>query len=205
MYPIYFDAVLKSEGGKITEYGEACISHKENKINFKSDFVPLFKLGEKVEIIRTLGEKEFEVFSGEVYLSSRNLLQITSVDEQLISQARQLFAVNANIPATFVVSPGKSSMFNTKKAELVTGTIRYVSQDVFKISAMQYIGEGHYLYLDVEQPVVLRKTLLFVEQRHLFTRQASICICRLISQPLNERKELAEYLEKLSELSEESE
>ena len=197
MYPIYFDALLKAEDQKILELGEACISPDENKITFKSDFVPLFKLDERVNIIRVLGEKQFEVFEGLVYLSSRNLLQITSVDEQLLQGARRLFDVNAQIPVTLTVSPEQSPNFSVKKAEQVSATVRFVSDTVVKLATMQYVGEGHYLYLYAEQPVSLKKTFLRVEERHLLSKRAAICICSVVSQPEGEKEALRQYLEQL--------
>ena len=71
-----FPAVLKTPDGEILEYGKAFVSPDQQGITFKNDFVPLFKMGTPLVIVRTQGDIETQRFSGEVYLSAQNLLQI---------------------------------------------------------------------------------------------------------------------------------
>lgn len=198
MYPIYFSALFKAEDGIITEPGEACVSRTENKVTFKSDFVPLVKLDTTVEIVRVLGDKELERFVGRVYLSSRNLLQIVGVDEGVMSAARELFDINTYLPAYFTLSPNKSPSFHPRKAELVAGTIRYLSMDRVKISAMPFIGEGQYLMVECEAPLELKSTVLRVEKRELLGRKAAILICSIATIPQQEAAALESYVDLLN-------
>lgn len=198
MYPIYFSALLKADDGIITEPGEACVSRTENKVTFKSDFVPLVKLDTTVEIVRVLGETELERFVGRVYLSSRNLLQIVGVDEQVMADARGLFDINTYLPAYFTLSPNKSPNFHTRKAELIAGTIRYLSMDTVKISAMPFIGEGQYLMVECEAPLELKAMVLRVDKRELLGRKAAILICSITSIPQQEEASLHSYVTELN-------
>lgn len=194
MFPIYFSAILRAEDGKVLELGEACVSRTENKVTFKSEFVPLVKLDITAEITRVLGDKELERFVGRVYLSSRNLLQIVGVEDEVIAQARRLFDINTYLPAYFALSPNNSPNFNTRKAELIAGTIRYLSMDTVKVSAMPYIGVGQYLMVECETPLELRATVLRVEQRELLGRKAAILICSIAVLPTGEEAALRNYV-----------
>lgn len=198
MFPIYFTARLQAEGGRIMEIGEACVSKTENKVTFKSEFVPLVKLASIVEIVRVLGATEFEHFVGKVYLSSRTLLQIVSVDEAVISQVRELFDINTYLPAYFALSPNNSPSFNTRKAELIAGTIRYLSMDTVKVSAMPYIGEGQYLMVESDPPLELHTTVLRVDKRILLGRRAAILICGIAVLPPQEEQRLQSYVTQLA-------
>lgn len=202
MYPVYFSALLNGEDGRLLEIGEACISRIENKVTFKNEFVPLLKLDTVVEIVRVLGNRQLERFRGRVYLSSRNLLQIIEVDPAIIAKARCLFDINTYMPAYFALSQNKSPSVNLKKAEVVSGTIRYLSMDTIKISVLPYVGEGQYLQVDCGAPLELKSTLLQVRQRELLGRKAAILICDLVSIPPAESKRLQACVDLLSKLEE---
>ena len=195
MYPIYFSATLKTEDDQVLELGQACVSDTEPSVDFTSDFVPLMKLGVTARIIRTLGAKELEVFEGQVYLSSRQLLRIVSVPESVMEQARRLFSVNENLSTELYLAPGKSPNFNPQKAERITGSIRYVSSTVIKIHAMEFVGEGQYLMFSAEGPgIVLDKMTVRVRERVLLMRNAAILICEMISPSPENRAALEAYL-----------
>ncbi|MEG0752613.1 MAG: hypothetical protein RR461_02175 [Angelakisella sp.] len=196
--PMYFSALLKAENGKVMEVGMACISKTENKVTFKSEFVPLVKLGTVVEIVRILGATELERFVGQVYLSSRNLLQIVGVGDAVMEGARKLFDINTYLPAYLALSPNNSPNFSSRKAELIGGTIRYLSMDTVKLSAMPYIGEGQYLMVESEPPLELHSTVLRVEKRELLGRKAAILICSIVVLPKQDEKALHSYVTLLS-------
>lgn len=61
---------------------KAFVSPDQQGITFKNDFVPLFKMGTPLVIVRTQGDIETQRFSGEVYLSAQNLLQIVAVTDE---------------------------------------------------------------------------------------------------------------------------
>lgn len=195
MYPIYFSAVLKTEDGQLLEIGQACVSDTENSVDFTSDFVPLLKLGETARITRTLGSKELESFVGQVYLSSRKLLRIVSVENAVMESARRLFSVNENLPTELYLAPGRSTNFNLQKAERVNGAVRFISSDVIKLHAMEFIGEGQYVMFSAEGPgIELDKMMVRVKERVLLMRNAAILICEMISPTSANRSALEAYL-----------
>lgn len=202
IYPIYFSALLKSQEGRLMEVGEACLSRTENKVTFKNEFVPLVKLDTMVEVVRVLGNKQLERFQGRVYLSSRNLLQIVDVNEKIITDARSVFDINTYHPAVFTLSPNDSPRFNPKKAEVIDGTIRYLSKDVIKLSVLPFVAEGQYLTVECEPPPELKKAVLRVERRELLGRQAALLICSVVSIPTAEEESLAACWDVLSKLAE---
>lgn len=198
MYPIYFPAALKTEDGKLLEKGSACISEGRFTVDFINEFVPLLKLDTPVQIVRMLGDQPLNCFVGNVYLSSRNLLQIVSVDETALREAWRLFAINTQISASFALSPNHSPHINYKKAEKIDGSIRYISADTIKISAMQYIAEGEYLMIAIEEPIVLKKLVVQVTERVLIGRNAALLLCKIVSMHRSDEKVLADYAELLA-------
>lgn len=202
MYPVYFSALLNTEDGRLLEIGEACLSRTENKVTFRNEFVPLVKLDTIVEVVRVLGNRQLERFRGRVYLSSRKLLQIVEVDHRLIESARKLFDINTYIPATLALGTGQSANINLKKADIVAGTIRYLSMDVIKLSVLPYVGEGQYLQLECEAPLSMRRTVLKVERRELLGRSAAILLCSIVSIPDEELAALRACVDVLNKLEE---
>lgn len=200
MYPVYFSALLKTEDGRLLETGEACLSRTENKVTFRNEFVPLVKLDTTVEVVRVLGNRQLERFRGRVYLSSRKLLQIVEVDPQLILDVRKLFDINTYMPATLALGNDQSPNINLKKADIVAGTVRYLSMDVIKLSVLPYVGEGQYLQLDCEPPLGLHRTVLRVERRELLGRSAAILLCSIVSIPDDELAALRACVDVLSKL-----
>lgn len=94
-----FPAVLKTPDGEILEYGKAFVSPDQQGITFKNDFVPLFKMGTPLVIVRTQGDIETQRFSGEVYLSAQNLLQIVAVTDEVLPGAAVAFLYDTCLPA----------------------------------------------------------------------------------------------------------
>lgn len=187
MNPIYFPATLKMGDGQFLEYGQAFLSQDKNGVvNFTGDFVPLIRIGETVNIVRTLGEREMEKFSGQVYLSSRRLLQVVGVQGPSLREAHRMFDVNANLSADiFVVKPPK---FLIEKGEKISGSVRFVSPDTIKICTMEFVDEGAHLALSAEgMSLLLDDMLVQVTERILLMRNSAVLVCRVLaSSPENE-------------------
>lgn len=180
MNPIYFTSTLKSEDGQILEYGQAFLSQdKEGTVNFTGDFVPLIRIGETVCISRTLGEREMERFTGQVYLSSRRLLQVVGVSSPALAEAHRIFDTNANLAADiYHVSPPH---FNMQKGEKLSGFVRFVSPDILKICTMDFVDEGAYLALSAEgMSLLLDDILVQVAKRELIMRNSAVLICKVL-------------------------
>lgn len=187
MNPIYFPATLKLGDGQFLEYGQAFLSQdKDGVVNFTGDFVPLIRIGETVNIVRTLGEREMERFVGQVYLSSRRLLQVVGVQGAALREAHRMFDSNANLSADiFVVKPPH---FNMQKGEKISGFVRFVSPDIIKICTMEFVDEGAHLALSAEgMSLLLDDMLVQVKERILLMRNSAVLICDVLSSsPENE-------------------
>ena len=94
-----FPATLKTPEGEILEYGRAFISPDQQGITFKNDFVPLFKMGTPLGSVRTRGDIETQRFSGTVYLSAQNLLQIVAVTDEVLPGAASAFLYDTCLAA----------------------------------------------------------------------------------------------------------
>ena len=79
-----FPARLKSPAGEVLAEGEAQLSRVARTVTFRSDFVPLYPPGTPLEILRLLDDQEIHRFFGKVYLSDRQLLRLTGVDDELL-------------------------------------------------------------------------------------------------------------------------
>lgn len=95
-----FPAVLKTPEGKVLEYGTACASIREGSIDFKSEFVPLFKMGTPLQVVRTKDEVETQVFSGESYLSTEKLLRLVSVRDEVLPGAVSAYMYDVELSGT---------------------------------------------------------------------------------------------------------
>lgn len=201
MNSIEFSALLESKSNGILEEGQAYIEH-DGSVTFTADFVPLFKLGDTATIIRTLGDKQFEHFSGKVYLSSRNLLKIVGVERELIDDALELFDSNVIYPAEFYVAPGSSARFNIQKAQKISGFLRYISPETVRICTMEYISPGQHLLFSLnDSGLSVEKMLVKVVDRMLLMRSAAILQCVPVSLSKNNLTAITNCL-RLNELRE---
>ena len=181
MNSIEFSALLESKANGICEEGQAYLEH-DNSVTFTSDFVPLIKLGSHAAIIRTLGDKQFERFSGRVYLSSRNLLKIVDVEHEIIEQAMQIFDSNIICPAEFYIAPGSSPRFNIQRAQSISGFLRYISPETVRICTMEYVQPGQHLLFTInESGLAVEKMFVKITDRMLLMRSAAVLQCKPVS------------------------
>lgn len=195
MNPLSFTANLCTEDGQLIETGEARVSDTENAVDFTGEFVPLLKLGVTVQIVRVLGSSQFERFIGKVYLSSRKLLKIVEVDEQLVKKARSYFSVNENLPVTLLLAPEKPARFNPQKATRISGVVRGIYSDTIKITSIDFIPDGQHMMLSVEsEPITLDSVMLCVRERVLMRRSAAILLCDIESASDESRRAISDFL-----------
>ncbi|MFV0498298.1 MAG: hypothetical protein ACK5L0_09075 [Candidatus Fimivivens sp.] len=160
--------------------------------------MPLFKLGSAVTVIRVVGEKRWERFLGKVYLSSRKLLRIVDVDNEVIDAALEMFESNAVFPTEFLVAPGATTRFNRQKAQAVSGFVRYVSPRYVKICTMEFVEEGAYLVFSLEESSLpVDKMLVRIKERILLMRSAALLLCEVVSLNMRNGVVIAGYLDDL--------
>ncbi len=179
------------------EPGQAYIS-RDNSVTFTSDFVPLVKLGSEATVIRVIGEKRLERFTGKVYLSSRKLLRLVDVDSATIGPALEMFESNVVFPAEFLIAPGATTRFNAQKAQAVSGFVRYISPQLVKICTMEFVDKDEYLMFSLEETgLSVEKMLVRIKERILLMRSAALLLCEVVSLSMGNGVAIADFLEDL--------
>ncbi len=79
-----FPALLGLQQGETLAKGQASVGRQPPSISFHSDFVPLYPIGTPLEILRTAEGKPIHRFWGTVYLSSKSLMRLVSVQDELL-------------------------------------------------------------------------------------------------------------------------
>lgn len=115
MFPSNCKAILKTLDDSIIEYGQVTVSLKEKYAEFSSQFVPLLKIGTEAKIICIEGNTSTHIISGEVYLSSKNLLRLISIKCTLIPGAENVLETPAFLRAKIYKPVMKKSIFSKNK------------------------------------------------------------------------------------------
>ena len=100
---IEFTAYLKSESGEILARGEGVVNVAERFVTFTSDFVPLYHIGTSMEVVRVFKGLEVHRFFGKIYLSSKRLMRIVDIDDELLPGSEYCYSTDIEFPA--VVQP----------------------------------------------------------------------------------------------------
>ncbi len=177
MQPIFFSALLKSGDGQLLETGTASMS-ADGSIIFKNEFVPLMRMGTPIQVVRLLGEEEVQTFEGQVYLSSKSLLKMTTADPQAVRAALRLFEVNASATAKLTLKDSHEPAY--RAGDIIDGSVYYLSPQCIKLLSMEQIEVGHQLMLELESPLRIKRLPLEVEQRVPLGRMATGYLCRIV-------------------------
>lgn len=160
-YP--FPARLRSADGRVEEFGRASLAAAGHSVDFIADFVPLLPLGAPAVIEWIQGDRVLASFSGQVYLSSKNLLRLVEVDADLWQQAHLIFATNTRLPATAAPWGKKDGGFAAEICYLSTKAITLATAEAFEAGTrLALCCEVDFLTLcdlelQVNQCVVLRR------------------------------------------------
>lgn len=88
---VWFPALLKSVEGEVLACGAANVIPETGDINFRSDFVPLFPMGEVLMIVRLDEDNEIANYTGKVYISNRKLMRLVSVGREIVAGENYVF------------------------------------------------------------------------------------------------------------------
>ena len=169
-----FPAVLKTLDDKIVEYGAASVIVEEQSIEFKSQFVPLFKMGTPLKIVYIEKDIEIQVFIGEVYLSSQQFLKLISLKDEVLPGASFAIThtVNMQGKAVGMVLPPeeKTKYFSFKPKPHVVPikqtfpiSIHSISMSQIKFTCNVNLITENLIELDVLAPLRLKKITAQVE------------------------------------------
>lgn len=169
-----FSAALKTQSGKLLEYGVCEFSPDEKEIIFTADFVPLLKLGEKVCAVRIFGGEEKQRFNGKVYTSSEKLMRITlenSPKKSTNEQWRFLFNTSVKARVQSIDEPLKGSY---------PAVVYSISENTVKFNCENCFSKKEWLrvYTDGE----IKITDLKAEVESIIRLEKGVCchICKII-------------------------
>ncbi len=169
-----FPAVLKTTEDRALEYGTGCASVAEGRVDFKGEFVPLFKMGTRVRIVRVKDQVETQSFTGEVYLSSEKMLRIVAVRDEVLPGAASAYLYDVEMPGTAegLVAPPKAPRrlfrFGRQEEEAPTAQVfpvlvHAISMNQVKFTCDLPLDQGQELRLTTQGPVELTALPLRVE------------------------------------------
>lgn len=181
-----FPAKLYTAEGMLAANGEAFVSLERQCIEFRSDFVPLYPLGTPMTIYRLHEKKQIHEFCGKVYLSSKKLMRLVSVQDTLHPGAEELYHCDVNISASlnraFEVERRNLLPFLSSKLSLVEEeyeirilalTTTRFEFEVIDTNLASSLPEscfeiGHTFHLCVNDPFPFSEAEIVIEQQFLF-------------------------------------
>jgi len=203
-----FPAVLKTVEDKVLEYGTACACIREGSIDFKNEFVPLFKMGTRLKIVRVHDEVETHSFTGEVYLSSEKMLRLVSVTDEVLPGAASayLYDVAMEGRASAMLPPkAQRRLFRFgRQEELPSLQVFPISVYAISMSQLRFtcevpLPQGQRLTVNIPEPVHFEDLPIQVELPVDFGEGATGSYrCRILDLPGENRFRLGDYLRELS-------
>lgn len=199
-----FPARLKSPAGEVLAEGEAQLSREARTITFRSDFVPLYPIGTPLEVFRLSGEAEAHRFFGKVYLSDRQLLRLTDLDDELLPGSELVYC--GGLPYTGCVlpdpapQPPKKSFFTFRQAPPARPVPVPVaipemtdSQLVILYDSEDILSPGQQFLLTFDPPFQLPQVRIELVRSGLFA-EAQPRLCRFVDLKETDRKNLRKLL-----------
>lgn len=182
-----FDAVLKTLAGKTLEVGRGQFDPENHSVDFECDFIPLFAMGTRLQILRLYEDIEVHRFTGEVYFSSAGRLRLVSVQDEVLPDAAMIFLYYVDLAGTAqtTVQAEHRGLFGKK---LVEETVEFPVK-VRALSSREVMFHTDLsVELDPEQPVTvtvapgpeLPRLPMVVKQAIVFGQEANCYRCRLL-------------------------
>lgn len=200
-----FPAVLKTVDNKELEFGNITVSREDRSVDFTNNFVPLCKLGDHMKIVRLQDDVEVISYTGEVYLSSQNVLRIVDVTEEFLSGAYTalLYEVNliGQVEAEIMETPPKKkfSLFHKKPAPIHATfpvNIHALSMQYICFTTEQTLQKEQNIYLDLENPALSHVQLKVEQSVNMGQEQNTYkCAVRLID--AGSKNNLIDYIKTL--------
>lgn len=205
-----FPAVLKTPDGRVLEYGTAKASIQEGSVDFQSEFVPLFKMGTPLVVVRMKDKVETQVFTGESYLSTEKMLRLVSVRDEVLPGAASAYSYEVELAgqAHALIQPKvhrRLFSFGAKEEAIPAWQEFPVSVYSLSLTQMKFtcqlpLTQGQRLTLvTAGEPPLLREVPLEVELPVTFGEgETSSYRCRILDLPGENRDRLEGLLRRLS-------
>ncbi len=117
-----FEANLKIASGEVVSNGFATVNLQKREINFASDYVPIYKPGSPMEIVRVFQGDEIHKFFGKVSISNRKMLRLANVNDLLLEGSEQFYSNNIQLKATTTISRVQHQNWLKKFLRLLANT-----------------------------------------------------------------------------------
>lgn len=190
-----FDAVLRTPAGQIIETGRGQYSAANNSVDFEGNFVPLYAMGTRLEIVRIYDGVMVHRFAGEVYLSSADMLRLVGVQAEVLPEAALVFLCNVSFPGTARMKSKLEKRFlfasHTVEKEIsfpVKAHALSVREIKFNTDLSVELDPGQKLSLYLEGDLGIPCLPVEVRQAIVFGQEANSYRCRIL--PLGPEEEI---------------
>ena len=197
MQPISFAALLQDEKGKLLERGMAALTDQGKALDFKSDFVPLFKIGTPIQIVPVVNDGYLAPILGETYLSTSHMLRMTAQESRALVAVKNYFHGNVELHTELTFPKKRSFSHPFQKDEKVYALIFKLSQEGLAFLSLDSLNVGQKLILELDHPFPLAKAHLEVHSRLDFSGTAPGYFCRFLDLDSENRARIKAYLEEL--------
>lgn len=197
MLPISLDAVLLANDNSVLEKGTLIIPESGSTVDFKNDFVPLVNLGRPVKVgISTYGEP-YLTLTGNAYLSSKNLLRIDSVADDILDDIRSFFISNTNFQTTIESYRNRLLQIFNKNNDLVSINAYYITESTIKFYTLKDLSVGKKFLLNIEHPVSLKNVILSIDDKEPIGSRAIRYLCSIEKISITCQDALTNYVRSL--------
>ncbi len=200
-----FDAVLKTVFGKTIEVGCGQFNPAERSVDFECEFIPLFSMGTRLQLIRLHEGAEVHRFTGEVYFSSAGRLRLVEVKDELLPDAALVFLYHVNFSGVVqtTVQTEHRGLFGKKTLEEVVEfpvTLRALStrEVLFNTELSVELDPEQPVMLSLNQGPGLGRLPMVVKQAIIFGQEANSYRCRLLTMDPADRQRLEDFVRQLS-------
>lgn len=211
-----FPAVLKDTQGRILAEGYGVVLPEHGEVEFRSDFVPLYRMGVPLKIVRRFDGQDIHLFIGEVYISDMQLLRLMHVRDLLLPGSEKIYSTQVDIPSTFVLAEvqeylanhhGWFSLFRRNKQEEPRPAPEYPAQ-LTALSGRQIEFHSEYLLetgddilmtFTPEPDVSFDSVPVRVDKVYAFGEGVAYVATFGMDMPRWQRERLDSYLRKLNE------
>jgi len=205
-----FPAVLKTPDGRVLEYGTAQASIQEQCVDFKSEFVPLFKMDTPLVIVRLKDNVETQVFTGKSYLSTEAMLRLVEVRDEVLPGAASAYSYDVELSghASALIQPRavhrRLFSFAPKDPAIPSWQEFPVSLYAISLSQVKFtcdvpLAQGQKLTLTAGDPPLLQEVPLEVILPVTFGEgDTSGYRCHILELPGENRERLETLLRQLS-------
>ena len=203
---VKFDAVLKTVFGKTIEIGRGQFNPADHSVDFECEFIPLFSMGTKLQILRLHEGTEVHRFVGEVYFSSAGRLRLVSVKDEILPEAALLFLYYVDLDGTgqTTVQTERRGLFGKKTVEETVEfpvKVRALSthEVMFHTDLSVELDPGQPVMLSLSQGPGIARLPMVVNQSIVFGQEANCYRCRLLTLNASDEVRLESYILQLSD------